>query len=221
MKILMQAAVVLALFAGAASATYYDIGKNGENKINVSWESRASLETIVGRTNQATGFVYFAETGPAHMIQITIPVASMKTGIAMRDEHMASAGWLDAANYPNIEFRSVSIKRAASGADRYDITGDMTIHGQTKRITVSGTAKRFPAKPELEKMGYVGEIIHLQTTFPLKLSDYGVKIPENMLGLKMADEIQINFDLFAVTNNDPNRKPPAPVAKPAATPAAR
>ncbi|MEK8022996.1 MAG: YceI family protein [Candidatus Hydrogenedentota bacterium] len=215
MKSLLHSLIALAVFVGAADAAYYDIGKNGENKVNVSWESNASLEMMVGRTNKATGFVYFDDAGKSHALLVTIPVRSMKTGIDARDEHMIGPDWLDAEKYPNIEFKSVAVKNKSGKPDQYEITGDMTIHGKTRRITVTGSARRFPARPTLEKMGYVGDIIQLKTSFKIKLSDFGVIVPERLLGLKMADELSISFDIFAFTNNDPGRKPEMPSTRPA------
>jgi polyisoprenoid-binding protein YceI len=211
--------------ASAASATYYDLGKNGDNKSNVSWESRASVELIVGRTNKVSGFVYFddrpATRNPRHAVQITIPVASMQTGIPMRDQHMAGADWLDAEKFPDIEFQSVSITPVRGKADTYKIVGDMTIHGVTKRLLTTGTARRLAAIPRLERSGYVGDIIHLVTKFPIKLADFGVNVPDGILGTKMADQVTIQFDVFGFTNNDPARTPaeaPAPASAPGAAP---
>jgi polyisoprenoid-binding protein YceI len=211
--------------ATAASATYYDLGKNGDNKSNVSWESRASVELIVGRTNKVSGYVYFddrpANRNARHAVEITIPVTSMQTGIASRDQHMAGADWLDAEKHPNIVFRSVSITPVRGKPNTFKIVGDMTIHGVTKRVTTTGTAQRLAAIPRLERSGYVGDIIHLVTKFPIKLADYGINVPEGILGTKMADQVTIQFDVFGFTNNDPGRTPasaatPATPASPAA-----
>lgn len=211
-------AAALILLSAPVHAAYYDLGANGENKTNITWESRSTLETIVGRTNQVSGYAYFDVTGtetPAHRVSITFPVASMTSGIALRDEHMRSAAWLDAERFPTVAFESEKIRPVENRPNEYRITGNLTIHGVTRRITVPGRATRLPARPELERMGYVGEILHLETKFSVLLSDFGVVVPPNLLGLKMEDGIDLSFDVFGFTNNAPDRRPPEPEAAPA------
>lgn len=203
-------AAVLAL-SGSAQAVYYDLGKNGDNKANISWESVATVETMIGRSVKATGYAYYDEKKGKHEIWIQIPANSFQTGIAMRDEHLASPDWLDAAKYPTIDFKSVSITAVKGKKDQYTIVGDLTIKGKTKRITTKGLAQRLPAIKSLEKRGYVGDIIHLVTKFDVKLADHGINVPEEMLGVKVAGKVSIAFDVFGFTNNDPDRKPVAEI----------
>lgn len=210
------------VLASGAGAVYYDLGKNGENKTNISWESRATVETILGVTNKVAGFVWFDAQRGRHQVKFTVPVASIQTGIAMRDEHMRSAQWMDAERFPNIEFASTRITPIRGKRDEYTIVGNLTIHGVTKTVTVRGTARRMPAIPRLEPMGYVGEIIQLKTTFPVVLAHYGIAVPENIVGMKMAERVTIMVDVFGFTNNQPDRlpegvsAPTSPASRPAA-----
>ncbi len=215
--------VLSAALASSVGAVYYDLGKNGDNKTNISWESRATVETILGTTNKVAGFVWFDAARGRHQVKLTIPVASIQTGIAMRDEHMRSAQWMDAERFPNIEFASTRITPIRGKRDEYTIVGNLTIHGVTKTISVRGTARRLAAIPRLESMGYVGDIIQLKTTFPVVLSQYGITVPENIVGMKMSNRVTIMVDVFGFTNNQPDRLPEgvtAPAAAPrSATPA--
>ena len=69
----------------------------GRNK--VTFRSKAPLEDIVGTSNQITGYLVFDPNNPQQggRGELTVPVASINTGIPLRDEHLQSADWLDAA----------------------------------------------------------------------------------------------------------------------------
>ena len=68
-------------------------------------------------------------------VELTIDAASVNTGHAQRDEHLRGADFFDVAKYPTIIF--VSKKVMKDGPDRLKVTGDLTIHGVTREVTVS------------------------------------------------------------------------------------
>jgi len=65
---------------------------------------------------------------------VTVKAASVNTGSEMRDNHLRSPDFFDAEKYPDIVFRLKSISKA--GDDKYKVTGDLTIKGITKEITL-------------------------------------------------------------------------------------
>jgi len=67
----------------------------------------------------------------------TAEINSISTGVTDRDNHLKSADFFDAENHPKIEFKSTQIER--SGEDQYKMTGDLTIRGITKEITLDVT----------------------------------------------------------------------------------
>lgn len=68
-------------------------------------------------------------------IRVEIDAASIDTRSAQRDEHLRSADFFDAGNHPKIVFVSRRIERLA--ADRYAVTGDLTIRGVMQEVTLS------------------------------------------------------------------------------------
>ena len=68
-------------------------------------------------------------------VELTIDAASVNTGHAQRDEHLRAADFFDVAKYPTITF--VSKKVMKDGPDRLKVTGDLTIHGVTREVTVN------------------------------------------------------------------------------------
>jgi polyisoprenoid-binding protein YceI len=65
---------------------------------------------------------------------LSIDVASIDTEIGMRDKHLRSAEFLDVGKYPKMNFKSTSITK--SGKDRYNLKGNLTLHGITRSITM-------------------------------------------------------------------------------------
>lgn len=68
-------------------------------------------------------------------VELTIDAASINTGHAKRDEHLRAADFFDVAKYPTITF--VSKKVMKDGPDRLKVTGDLTMHGVTREVTVN------------------------------------------------------------------------------------
>jgi polyisoprenoid-binding protein YceI len=68
-------------------------------------------------------------------VDITIEAASVNTREPQRDEHLRSADFFDVAKYPTLTFRSKRIEPL--GAEEFKLTGDLTIHGVTKEVTLA------------------------------------------------------------------------------------
>jgi polyisoprenoid-binding protein YceI len=71
----------------------------------------------------------------ASSVEITIQTASIRTHHAQRDNDLRSSNFLEAEKYPTIHFKSTSIVPA--GSDRYTMTGDLTIKGTTRPVTLN------------------------------------------------------------------------------------
>jgi len=71
--------------------------------------------------------------GDSHA-EVTIEVASVDTGNAQRDDHLRTNDFFDAANFPQIKFVSIAAQRIDE--EHYRLTGDLTIKGITKPVTV-------------------------------------------------------------------------------------
>jgi polyisoprenoid-binding protein YceI len=115
----------------------------------------------------------------ASSVQITIDAASINTRVGMRDNHLKSDAFFDVAKYPLITFKSVSIKQSAPRV--YDITGDLTIRGVTKRVTV-------PAYMVFYEKG-AGRF---RGQFSILRKDYGVGFDPPLNPIE--NEVQVQWD---------------------------
>ena len=103
----------------------------------------AMVTKVRGSFNEFEGTGYFdAEDPSSSRLQLTIQAASIDTRNADRDGHLKSNDFFDMENHPKISFTSTAVEQV--GTENYRVTGDLTIKGVTKPVTVdfeyTGTA---------------------------------------------------------------------------------
>ena len=170
-----------------------------------TFTSNAPLEDIVGTTNEISGYITFNPMDPkagSHG-KVMVPVASLNSGIPLRDEHLRSADWLNAAKHPNIifEFDNVSDVKVVKKTDEavtYDakLHGAFEIHGVKKKILVPA---RFTYMQESEKtkMRAPGDLIAGRASFNVPLKAYGIKGMEGVVGARVAEEVGVDIRFVA------------------------
>src|SRR6187397_1204052 len=110
----------------------------------IGFSARHAMVTKVrGQFDQFEGNAHVDTATPANSsVSITIEAASVTTGNEQRDGHLKTPDFFDIANYPQITFVSTNVERDGS---EWDITGDLTINGVTKSVTIpfeeTGSAK--------------------------------------------------------------------------------
>ena len=116
------------------------------------------------------------------VIEMTADVASINTGVEMRDNHLKTADFFDVATFPTMTYKSTSVQKA--GADKYTVTGDLTLHGVTKPVTMDLWYRGTSTNPKDKKM-----TSGFQLTGTIKRTDFGIgaKFPAAML----SDEVAI------------------------------
>jgi polyisoprenoid-binding protein YceI len=113
-------------------------------------------------------------------VAITIDAASINTRNERRDGHLKSADFFDVEKNPTITFKSVSVK--AAGENKLDITGDLTVRGTTKRITVPATM-----------VFYEGGTGRFRGQFVINRMDYGVNYDSKLNPIQ--PEVQVQWDI--------------------------
>lgn len=99
------------------------------------WVRHLMISKVHGEFPDVTGTVVGSSDSPElAQIDVTVGVASVNTGQEQRDGHLKSADFFDVENFPNMTFKSKSIK--STGEGEFDVVGDLTLHGVTKEITL-------------------------------------------------------------------------------------
>jgi len=94
------------------------------------------MMTVRGHFTNVTTAGHVDPANPsASSIEVTIDVASLTTNNAQRDNDLRSSYFLELDKYPTITFRSTRIEPA--GQDHLTLTGDLTIKGRTKPVTLN------------------------------------------------------------------------------------
>ncbi|WP_422928733.1 YceI family protein [Singulisphaera sp. PoT] len=136
-----------------------------------------------GRFNDITGSFSLNEADPSQsVLDFSIKAASIDTANAKRDQHLKGPDFFNVVQFPTIKFKSKSVTKSADG---YEVSGELTLHGQTKpiqvKITPTGTGK-----------GPSGTAIAgIDATFFVKQSQFGMT---KMVG-PIGDDVWVNVSI--------------------------
>ena len=150
----------------------------------VGWRvSHMGFSNYAGGFSDVSGTLELQPKNPAAAkLSIKIPVTSVATTSAKLTDELKGDQWLDAAQFPAMTF--VSTKVAPEGKDRAKVTGDLTLHGVTKPVTLDVTLVGAGVNP-LNKKVTVG----FEATGTLKRSEFGVKTYVPLIG----DELHLTI----------------------------
>lgn len=134
----------------------------------------------------ATGNIY-PDNPEASSVDVTIQTASIRTHNENRDNDLRSSNFLEIDKYPTITFKSTEIK--ATAQDRYNVTGDLTIKGTTRPVTLSVVNYGEFNDPRMgHRIGYSAE-------GKINRKDFGMTFNMMMDGKWIvSDEIQITIE---------------------------
>jgi polyisoprenoid-binding protein YceI len=121
-----------------------------------------------GRFNKFSGTILLDDANlAASSVKVEIQTESVDTNAEARDKHLKSADFFNAAQFPTITFTSTSIKKNGDAA--FDVTGDLTLHGVKKSVTVkmdkTGSGKDMKGK---ELVGFEGTLTILRSEYDIK-----------------------------------------------------
>lgn len=141
-----------------------------------------------GRFNDAEGTFAFDDADPAaSTLDIHVKVDSIDTHNAMRDKDLKSEKFFDAAKHAEIVFKSATARKI--GDNLLEVTGDLTLHGVTKPLTVK--IERTGSGP-----GMMGEHRSgFETTFEIKRSEFGMT---TMLPNGLSDEVRLTISVEGI-----------------------
>ena len=149
------------------------------------------ISNVKGTFTGLSGTLKLDETDYTHsVVEVSIPVATIKTGDDQRDGHLKGADFFDAEKYPAITFKSNNID-STGGAD-YAVTGDLTIRGVTQPVTLAVEDLSQPSKDP-----WGNQRIGLSATTKLNRKDFGLAWNSALEtgGVLVGEEVKISLEI--------------------------
>jgi polyisoprenoid-binding protein YceI len=173
---LLRTVLALSVVTGVGSVSRADDYVIDAAHSGVTFQiSHMGVSYIPGRFNEFSGNFTIDTSDPAKSsFSLTIKTESVDTNNSKRDEHLRAPDFFNAKQFPTITFASTAVKAVEGG---YEVTGDLTMHGETKPITFSlkgGKTAEFP--PKVIRTGFTSPQIVIKRT------DFGVGKPMPVLG---------------------------------------
>jgi len=195
----IRSLLTLALLANApnlARAEKFLVHAGKENK--VTFVSKASMESFEGKTSKLEGTIDVnpSKLGDSIAVHLEVDMASLDTGLPMRNKHMRE-NHLETAKYPKAIFDGAAVRGPAGAAlepdkaKTFDVEGTFTLHGVSRRLRININATYTP-QPK-------GDRISFQTTFPVLLADYQISRPQ-FLFLKLAESQEVRVAGLAIAS---------------------
>jgi polyisoprenoid-binding protein YceI len=139
-----------------------------------------------GRFNDLSGAFTLDSADPSQCkFEFKVKAGSVDTGNAARDNHVKGPDFLNAVQFPTIAFKSTSVSKSGS---RYEVSGDLTLHGVTKPVTIQLT-------PTGTGKGPTGAAIAgIDAVFTVKRSEFGMT---KMVG-PVGDDVWLNVSVEGI-----------------------
>jgi polyisoprenoid-binding protein YceI len=148
---------------------------------------------VRGQFNKISGTIYYDPLNiNATSVELVIDVASLYTGIRKRDDHLRSSDFFDVDICPTMSFKSTRIE--STNDNLVQVTGDLQIHGITRRITVPAQI----SGPVQDPFGD-GSSMGFTASFIINREDYGITWNQPMAdnGFMVGSEVEIFIDMEA------------------------
>jgi polyisoprenoid-binding protein YceI len=157
-----------------------------------NFQVRHLVTKVRGRFAKFDGTIQFDEASPeSSSVEFTIDASSIDTNVGDRDTHLRSGDFFDVEKFKNLTFKSKRITK--KGGDNYDVTGDLTIRGTTKEVTLPVTHLGKAKDPwGNEKLGF-------ETEYTINRKDFGLNWNAALEtgGFLVGDDVKVNMSIQA------------------------
>ncbi len=187
-KWVVMTVCLVAGVSGVRAATY----EIDPSHSQVGFRIRHIVSRVRGSFNDFSGKVDFDQKKPESLAaNVVVKTASVNTANEKRDEHLRSADFFNVQKYPEMTFKTTSVKSTGDG--KLDITGDLTMLGVTKPVVLHTDVLGVGNDP------WGNERVGFSATGTLNRKDYGMVF--NMGdkgGMVIGDDVEILLEVEAV-----------------------
>ena len=183
---LLAAALALASTVAFAAPLTYKIDANHTDVV-ASW-SHFGFSNPIAHFGKVDGSITYdpANVG-ASKVEVTIPLSGLNSHVGDFDDHLRSADFFDAEKFPNITFKSTSVKAAGKG--KLKVTGDLTIKGVTKPVVLDVTINKTGVQPLAKR-----EAAGFSATTTVKRTDFGL----GLYAPNVSDQVKLSITTEAI-----------------------
>ncbi|MFZ2754611.1 MAG: YceI family protein [Lysobacteraceae bacterium] len=183
---LLAAALALASTVAFAAPLTYKIDANHTDVV-ASW-SHFGFSNPIAHFGKVDGNITYdpANVG-ASKVEVTIPLSGLNSHVGDLDDHLRSADFFDAEKFPNITFKSTSVKAAGKG--KLKVTGDLTIKGVTKPVVLDVTINKTGVQPMAKR-----EAAGFSATTTVKRTDFGL----GLYAPNVSDQVKLSITTEAI-----------------------
>jgi polyisoprenoid-binding protein YceI len=156
------------------------------------WVRHLMVSKVHGRFAKWSGTLTFDEQSPGDShVDVEIDAASIDTKEPQRDAHLRSPDFFDTDKYPTLVFKSTRFESAGEGL--YKLTGDLTMHGVTKPVTLDVEFAGRATHPRL------GERAGFSARGTLNRKDWGLTFNQilDSGGVALSDKIELHLEIEA------------------------
>lgn len=181
--------VTLALASVTAASAAVETYKIDPVHSSVAFSIRHFVSKVPGKFTRFAGQIT-VDRGNLEQssAEATIEIASVDTGNQKRDDHLRTADFFDAAQFPTMQFKSTSWKK--TGENTFDVTGDLTLKDVTKPVVLKVTSLGFgPGMGGTQLSGW-------EATTTINKKEFNVKDPA-MLDAALGDDVTITINIEA------------------------
>ena len=184
-SLLAASALALAFTTTAfAAPVTYNIEPT-HTSVTFTWGHGGGLSRMNGKFMNAVGTVVLDEAAPAaSKVDVTFAIDGINTGVAALDAHLKTPDFFDAAQFPTATFKSTKVE--VTGAKTAKVTGDLTLHGVTKPVTLDVTLNKIT--DDKKKAGF-------NATGTIKRSEFGISrfvpVVSDEIDLEISSELNL------------------------------
>ena len=190
MKTLIRFSPLVLLLAGLSStAAPGETYKFDQARSAIGFSVHQYLGTTHGKFTRFNGKIDIDREHPENSSVVAkIDVASIDTRIQKRDNHLRSPEFFDVEKYPEITFKSRNVTR--TGAQSGDIAGDLTMHGETRPITLHVKLLTSPDDTKQTRWAVATE--------PLKRRDFNLMFSQGAEAISgISQTVAVNIEIEA------------------------
>jgi polyisoprenoid-binding protein YceI len=207
LRLFLAIVIVVAIATSTAFAgTGFNLTAKGAKTITLNnkvgpnqaqFSSKAPLENIEGGTAMVTGeFTVDPANLEATTGKVVVLIATMQTGVEIRDKHLRDKDWLDGAAYPSITFEikklsgvSIVSQGGGKGVAKAMAEGVFQMHGVSKTVAI-------PIELTYIDKGGSDVVMVKVESFNVSLKDHGVKGRAGIIGSKVSETIGIKATIY-------------------------